>query len=438
QTIRAAEREGFKRVAAVCGAWHAPALAEMPAAKQDAALLKLLPRTKVKATWVPWTYGRLTLAGGYGAGIESPGWYDCLWTWRDRVAIRWMTRVARLLREQDIDASAAHVIEAVRLAETLAALRGRPAPGLPELSEATLTVLCFGNDVPMRLIHERLIVGERLGQVPEETPGVPLQQDLVREQKRLRLHPEATRKTVDLDLRKPNDLDRSRLLHRLRLLGIPWGQTQGVSGKSGTFHEVWQLQWQPEFAVALIEAGIWGATILEAATAFARAEADKTTELPALTALVSRVLFADLPEAVSQVMACLETVAALASDVGTLMDALPPMANLLRYGNVRQTDAGMAGHVVDGLVVRICIGLPGACASLNDEAAAEMFGRLLQVNAAVMLLRNPEHLAAWEGVLKQMAEQQGLHGLLAGRCGRLLLESGAAAPDESARRMGLE
>ena len=51
------------------------------------------------------------------------------------------------------------------------------------------------------------------------------------------------------------------------------------------------------------------------------------------------------------------------------MAALPPLASVLRYGNVRGTDAGMVGPVVDGLVARICIGLPGACASLNDEAA---------------------------------------------------------------------
>src|SRR5262249_13251622 len=35
QTIRAAQQEGFERIAVVCGAWHAPALAQMPPAKDD-------------------------------------------------------------------------------------------------------------------------------------------------------------------------------------------------------------------------------------------------------------------------------------------------------------------------------------------------------------------------------------------------------------------
>ncbi|HEY9906799.1 MAG TPA: DUF5682 family protein, partial [Thermosynechococcaceae cyanobacterium] len=216
KTIREAEKQGFQRIAVICGAWHAPALATMPPAKEDVALLKGLPKLKVEATWVPWTYGRLTISSGYGAGIESPGWYQHLWEIgvrkqglgdREKIvtSIRWMTKVARLLRRQDLDASSASVIEAVRLAETLAALRDRPLPGLPELNEATQTVLCFGDSLPMQLIQQQLIVGELLGKVPAETPMIPLQQDLQRQQKRLRLKPAATETTLDLDLRKPLD-----------------------------------------------------------------------------------------------------------------------------------------------------------------------------------------------------------------------------------------
>jgi hypothetical protein len=144
-----------------------------------------------------------------------------------------MAKVAQLLREEELDASSAHLIEAVRLAETLAALRDRPLPGLAELNEATQAVLCFGSDLPMRLIHDNLIVGERLGEVPDETPMVPLQQDLLRQQKRLRIPAEATQKIYELDLRKENDLARSHLLHRLRLLGIPWGEPPQPLTKGG-------------------------------------------------------------------------------------------------------------------------------------------------------------------------------------------------------------
>jgi hypothetical protein len=239
KTIREAEKGAYKRIAVVCGAWHAPALSDISSVKQDTAILKGLPKIKVEATWIPWTYGRLSYNSGYGAGIESPGWYHHLWEWGmgqgdrekgrqgdslednssflpfpptplrgdpeapplptpphpapdSQVVIRWLTQVAHLLREQGLDASSAHVIEAVRLAESLAALRNRRLPGLPELNEAIQAVFCFGSDLPMRLIHDKLIVGDRLGKVPPETPMMPLQQDLMRQQKRLRIAAEVT------------------------------------------------------------------------------------------------------------------------------------------------------------------------------------------------------------------------------------------------------
>lgn len=441
QTIRHAIKQGYDRPAVVCGAWHAPALAQMPLVKHDRALLKGLPKTKVNATWVPWTYGRLAASSGYGAGIESPGWYAHLWEMREcdgeeAIAIRWLTRVAQLLRNEDLDASSASVIEAVRLAGSLAALRDRPAPSLADLNEAAQTVMCFGSDAPMALIRDQLIVGDRLGEVPAETPMVPLQTDVQQQQKRLRLKAEPTEKTITLDLRKPTDLERSYLLHRLRLLGIPWGKPQQTRG-IGTFKEGWQLQWHPEFEVLLIEAAIWGNTLLEAATHYARDAANRASELPELTDLLNRVLLSELPDAIAPMMAQLQAMAAVTRDVVDLMAALPPLARSLRYGNVRQTDTVMVSGVVDGLVVRICIGLPGACHALNDDAAAAMDDCLMQVHGAIALLQNPEYRDRWYAVLQQMQNQQGLHGLLAGRCCRLLLDGGILEADEAARRMGL-
>lgn len=442
QTIRAALKEGFANIAVVCGAWHAPALEQMPPAAGDAALLKGLPKTKVQATWVPWTSGRLSLASGYGAGIESPGWYEHLWRCREEglgdteVTVRWMVRVARTLREEDLDASSASVIEAVRLAESLSSLRQLPLPGLVELNEATRSVLCFGDDLPLRLVNSRLVVGEKLGQVPSETPAVALQLDLEKTARRLRLprHPE--QKLYDLDLRKPNDLERSHLLHRLRFLNIPWGILEGVAGQAkGTFHEVWTLRWQPEFAVRIVEAGMWGTSIRGAAAARAVQLAGSVARLGELTSLAEATLLADLPDAVGTVLAELEKRAAVSGDIAELMHALPPLASALRYGNVRRTDADAVRHLVDGLVVRISVGLPLACASLDDDAAGEMLGQLQRVDESIRLLQVDEHLSQWMGALTRLADQQGLHGLVAGSCTRMLLDAGEISPDTAATRL---
>ncbi len=437
KTLREALKEGYARIAVVCGAWHVPALAELPAAKSDNELLKGLSRVKTQATWVPWTYGRLCQASGYGAGVEAPGWYDHLWQTPDQVAVRWLTAVAQALRTCGIDVSSAHVIEAVRLAETLAALRGHPMPGLPEFNAAVESVMLFGETLPMRLIHQRLIVGERLGAVPAATPMTPLRQDLATEQKRLRLKPSAADEELILDLRKPGDRERSQLLRRLNLLGVAWAQGGERAEGKGTFKEGWRLQWEPEFEVRLIEAGRWGNTVAGAAAASAMHRADTATTLPELAALAQSVMYADLGPALARVMQRLQSEAAVAADATHLMQALPPLVQLLRYGDARDTDRSLVDTVVQGLATRIAISLPLACAGLGEEAAEQMSGQIQAVHAALRLLGRAEMLQAWQRTLAAMAVQGDLHGLLQGHCCRLLRDSGAMADEETARRLSV-
>ena len=146
------------------------------------------------------------------------------------------------------------------------------------------SVFCFDSDLPMGLIGRELLVGNRLGELPDDVPMVPLQQDLQKLQKRLRLKPEASEKLLDLDLRNDNDRERSHLLHRLRLLGISWG-TPGHAGGKGTFRETWKLRWEPGFEVQLIEAGVLGTTIEEASAGKLRQLADASADLPSSPAI---------------------------------------------------------------------------------------------------------------------------------------------------------
>ncbi|MCO5999477.1 DUF5682 family protein [Actinoallomurus rhizosphaericola] len=433
RTVRRALKDGYERIAVVCGAWHVPAIAAAlgparspgaPTAAGDDRALRGLPTTRVAMTWVPWSYGRLASRSGYGAGVTSPGWYHHLFTAPDRPIERWFTAVAAVLRAEDLPVSSAHVIEAVRLANALAALRDRPLAGLAEVTEAALAVLCEGAELPLDLIQRRMVVGERLGAVPDGAPMVPLQRDLRDEQRRLRFQPSASAKELDLDLRRPVDLDRSRLLHRLRLLGVPWGEPGESRRGKGTFRETWTLAWRPEFDVRLVEAGAWGLTVRSAASARARALAAEAGGLAELTALAERCLPADLGDALPAVMAALADRAAADTDVAHLMAALPALVRTLRYGDVRGTSAEPLRTVVDGLVVRICVGLPAEVTGLDDVAARALLGRVDDVHDALSLLGDGEHSARWHGMLAALIDRPGLHGLIEGRLTRLLLDGG--------------
>ncbi|RCG29407.1 hypothetical protein DQ384_20335 [Sphaerisporangium album] len=450
RTMRAAVKDGHRRVAVVCGAWHVPALLDPGPAAPDDRLLKGLPRVKVEMTWVPWTHGRLASWSGYGAGITSPGWYDHLFSAPDRPIERWLASAAAVLREEDLPVSSAHVIEAVRLAHSLAVVRGRPLAGLGEVTEAVRAVLCEGDELPVELIQRRMVVGERLGGVPDSTPMVPLQRDLRDRRRRLKLHPEALDRELDLDLRKPLDLDRSRLLHRLGLLGVAWGTPREARGK-GTFRESWTLAWRPEFDIDLIEASGYGTTVPAAATARVRelvdlgspwtarhagpgpSAAPSPRTLAELTAVAERCLLADLPDALPHVLSSISTRAALDSDVTHLMAALPALVRTQRYGDVRGTPAAGLSVIVDSLLGRIRAGLSAAVTGLDDDSAREMLGHVDAVHASAGLLESGRQ--GWLAALRGVAERRDLHGLISGRLTRILLDAGTIPAEDVARRM---
>lgn len=438
QVLRKTLKGGAERVAVVCGAWHAPALVgALGPAAPDARILKGMSKVKTSLTWVPWTHSRLSSASGYGAGITSPGWYHHLFTANDKTITRWLTKVARVLRDEDLPISSAHVIEAVRLADTLAALRSRPLAGLSEVTEATRSVMCDGNDVVLDLITRRLVVGEALGSVPEETPTVPLEADLRARSKTLRLKQQAGAKNLDLDLRRDIDVERSQFLHRLGILEIDWGTPADSEVRStGTFRETWALQWKPEFSVSVIEASLWGTTVAEAAASRVVSKIhEPDITLASLIGLLENSLLANLPAALSAVLESVKTVAALDHDVSHLMAALPTLTRTLRYGDVRGTDVSALIDVADSLLIRICTGLAVAVTGLDDPSAEEFRDHLDKVHAAVMVRDDRDASARWLQAMAGVIDRDDVNGLLVGRMVRLLRDSGSITETAAAQRL---
>ncbi|MGW7682171.1 DUF5682 family protein [Kribbella sp. NPDC054772] len=434
--LRKAQREGFDRIAVICGAWHVPALElPLPTATHDQRILKGLPKRKVACTWVPWTHGRLAATSGYGAGITSPGWYHHLFTAPDQITTRWLSKVAQVLRDEDLPVSSAHVIEAVRLADTLAALRERPLAGLSEVTEATRAVLCGGNDVLLDLVTREAVVGELLGSVPGETPQAPVAADLAAQARRLRMRRDVTERVVELDLRKPNDLEKSRLLHRLRILGVHWGIPATDERRAqGTFREMWQLAWDPGLEVELVAAGAHGTTVLGAATTVMLKAADSTT-LADVTAALEKSLLADLADALPPLLQGIDTRAAADADVGHLMAALPALARASRYGDVRGTDTAGLAAVAGRMVSRVCAGLGRTVHGLDPDAAAAVQELIDGVQDATVLLAEDVR-SQWLDTLEGLSDRSSVPPLIRGRLTRLMLDTSRLPDHEVTLRLG--
>lgn len=437
--IAKAAKESDGPVAVVCGAWHAPALAEKTPAKADRALLKGAPKRKISATWAPWTSPRLALASGYGAGVDAPGWCAHLWRTGDARdgATRWIAKIAAALREEGQIVSTASLIETERLAVSLAALRGRPRPGFEELREAAIACLCFGAPLLWSLVADRVLIGSEVGAIPEDAPLAPLLDDLQRQQKAARLKPEALRKEVSLDLRSESGLFRSTLLHRLSVLDVGWGQLGDAGRSRGTFRERWILEWRPEYAVALVENLVHGPTIERAAHGRLTAALTAAENLPRLADLVFSALTAQLPAAAEKGVALLGARAGRTSDGPELLGALPQLAEVLRYGGARAVDLGQLGDLFARIAVQGALALPHAARGL-DAAAAELLRATMRAADAAIRLMSPGSdaasgpEAAWAQALRQVSDDPRATRLLAGTAARLLYEADALRPDAAA------
>ncbi|MCL2490275.1 MAG: DUF5682 family protein [Propionibacteriaceae bacterium] len=427
-------------VAVVCGAWHVPALAAKHTIAADKATLGPLPRQKSQLTWAPWTSPRLALAVGYGAGVAAPGWCAHLWDTRGRAdgPSVWLTRIARVLRAKGHLISTASLIEAQRLAVALAVMRDRPQPGFEELQEACIACLFNGEPLLWRLIEDELLLGNDVGEIPADVPLAPLISDFQAQVRAAKLKLEALERELSVDLRSDSGLTRSTLLHRLNILSVPWGRLIDAGRTRGTFREKWMLAFDPAFTVELVTKLVYGPTIEQAASGVLAEQFDAATTLSGLANGVRDALTAALPAAVDHGLDLLAKRAALSSDCQDILSTLPPLADVLRYGQARAIDLGSLGDLTDHLIVEASINLVYAARGLDAEGAEQLAGLIERADAGIRLIQpSPDVLDAWTRGLKASLDDGQCTPRAAGCVASLLYESGDLGAGEAVDLLSL-
>lgn len=430
-------------IAVICGAWHVPALTAAITAKADRERLKSLgdklAASKYKSTLVPWTSPRLAASSGYAAGVDAPMWYHHLWQCYQTanvndVAVRWLVHVAGHLRTQGHGVSTASVMEATRLAHALAHMRARPAASFDDLRDAIIACLCYGEPALWQQAEHTLLLGNQVGQIPPEAPLAPLLEDLQIQQKRLKLKPEALPRELSLDLRSTAGLDKSTLLHRLLILDVPWGTQTDTGSSRGTFRERWQLQWQPEYAVRLVENLVYGSTLAQAASQKLGAAIGKELQLPKLAEQIHLALTAQLPQAADAGLAKLDQRAAQACDCLELLQSLPPLVDIVRYGTAREISLDHLGELLQRLAVQASLALPYASRNLDDEQSARLNQALMAAQQSLLLAQLEATLADyWWPALLQMVHSSQTSRSLAGLAASLLYQQQQLDNPELAR-----
>ncbi|MFH8734856.1 DUF5682 family protein [Streptomyces sp. NPDC017964] len=373
--LREAARDG-RRVAALIGAFHAPALSagalrdeaqEEPIAgpsdrtpAESQARVTAKPHMEAPAaptpavSLIPYTYALLDARSGYPAGIRDPEWqHQVLESAGDpaavgETALRCAVRVTGELRAEGHPSGPADAREIRRVAGDLASLRGLPAPGRSEFVEAVQTVLAQGEPLgrgrAVARVLERVLVGERTGRAAPGAPRGGLAPAVETELASLGLPGPASggqEKELRLDPLR-SDLDRKRevLLRRLALCGIPYAQETSVGGAGGAdaLTTRWTVRWTPATAAVLTTATTRGVTpaqvaegVLRARVRAAHAEGGPTAA-QALAALGEAAQCA-LPALAAEALA---EVATVLPAIGTLPELLTGLALTDRLG---------AGHI---------------------------------------------------------------------------------------------
>ena len=435
--IRTALKEHAGAIAVICGAWHLSALRSPVKVADDRAAIKDLPRIKMDSTWVPWTDGRLSAHSGYGAGVISPGWYQHLWSHYARAqvpeayefAALWQSRTAHTLRGEGYAASTASAIDATQLALALAALRQLPMPGLAEMREASLATLCQGNPVPLAIIEQKLTIGERVGEIGEHVPQMPLARDLALWQRRTRLKPEDLELEVRLDLRSEAGLLKSTLLHRLNLIDVSWGRLLDANNSRGTFREVWTLRWRPELSVALAEALIYGITIEQAAANRTLESARETKSITSLADLIHAALIADLPDAATACIDLLQAASVHATDITDLMRAVSPLVRVLRYGSARKLPEDALRALIHSLAIEITAGVRIGSRALDEASTGTRVEAMEAFDEALHLFGDAALSASWNTELAHLVDDDQVVAPVAGLSLRRLHDRGLWTPD---------
>lgn len=441
RVIAQALGEGYQpsELVIVTGAYHVEGLLDERAGAMTDEELKKLPHTIVNHTLMPYSYFRLSTRAGYGAGNKAPAYYGLIWESfqsgrQEDTAYKYLTQIAAWQRTHGNPTSSAEVIEAVRLAKTLAGMRGSAFPVLRDLRDAAVTCLGGGSFSAISLAVADTEIGTGIGELPEGVSRTSIQEDFYRRLKRLHLekYRDITAQDLPLDLRENRmvkseeaaflDLHRSFFLHQLRVLGVSFAKQQEVRQDNATWAEKWVLRWSPEAEIELVESALLGDTVLQAASLSLKERVQQAGSMADIAAALNDAFLCGMAEAVSYATSALQAATVEAAALAELACTAESLSYILQYGSIRKLNAVPVVPILEQVFFRSCLLLPGA--SVCDEAAAnDVIASMERLNKADLAHDFLNH-DSWNRALTEIADRDDCNTKLSGYSMAVLLERG--------------
>lgn len=438
---KTAEEFPPEKIVVVTGSYHVEGLKNWQAGED----LPDFPKTESLHTLMPYSYYRLSTRSGYGAGNKAPAYYELIWEGLKRgeplyTANAYLTKIAAFQRANGFAASSAQVIEALRLAGSLAKMRGGSVPVLRDLRDAAETCIGEGSFAAISTAVADTEIGTKIGELPEGVSRTSIQDDFYRLLKELKLdkYRSVTAQDLKLDLRENRrasseksaflDLHRSFFLQKLRVLDIGFAERQTVQQDNATWAEMWALRWTPEAEIRLVESALRGDTVELAASFAMKERVENAAAMSDVALVIEDAFLCGMAASLNYAVTALQAIAVEAVSFEELAKTAFRLSNIISYGDIRKVDNSALEPILKQLYYRACLILESAC--VCDDAAAKNIAEAIGLLNSAELARDFLNTEDWIAALKNVARRDDLNTVLSGFAAAILLERSQMTNDE--------
>lgn len=436
-----------EKIVAITGAFHTSAIQSLDGAMTDKEYDSLKKKDS-NITLMPYSYYRLSKRTGYGAGNTAPAYYELLWqgfikndkTYHER---KYLSLLAKYMREHGGIVSSAQVIEATMLSRSIANLRGGSIPTLVDLKDAGITCMGGGSFGEMAMGFAQSDIGTKIGVVPQESMKTSIQSDFLSRLKALKLekYKELVATPLQLDLRENLrvkskesaflDLNRSFFLYRLVTLGIDFAKIERNRQDNATWAENWILQWTPEAEIQIVESVLKGDTIDEAVAFVLGERLDNVISISEIADIIEAAFNCGIPKIVEGAGRKLDEMASGAVSIHEIAVTTSKLSDMILFGDIRKLDRKPLEPIVKRLCIRAALILAGESAC--DDMAAVILVEDIQSIHNVFVLHDFLDKDLWFDKLMEVSNRDDLNTKISGLATAILLDTGKT--DENTLRI---
>lgn len=436
-----------EKIVAITGAFHTSAIQSLDGAMTDKEYDSLKKKDS-NITLMPYSYYRLSKRTGYGAGNTAPAYYELLWqgfikndkTYHER---KYLSLLAKYMREHGGIVSSAQVIEATMLSRSIANLRGGSIPTLVDLKDAGITCMGGGSFGEMAMGFAQSDIGTKIGVVPQESMKTSIQSDFLSRLKALKLekYKELVATPLQLDLRENLrvkskesaflDLNRSFFLYRLVTLGIDFAKIERNRQNNATWAENWILQWTPEAEIQIVESVLKGDTIDEAVAFVLGERLDNAISISEIADIIEAAFNCGIPKIVEGAGRKLDEMASGAVSIHEIAVTTSKLSDMILFGDIRKLDRKPLEPIVKRLCIRAALILAGESAC--DDMAAVILVEDIQSIHNVFVLHGFLDKDLWFDKLMEVSNRDDLNTKISGLATAILLDTGKT--DENTLRI---